>query len=83
MKTETEKLAIQKPWEHDYMVLSRCKQDLEYYFRNGKGFDGHLYYGGIKQQITKMIEIWKSLPYKPEWLRATELIKFKKQSLGT
>lgn len=55
--------------------------DVEYYLGYGNRNERHLYYGNVKEHITEMIKLWKKLPLKPEWLRATELIEYKKQLL--
>jgi hypothetical protein len=79
MKTQNQKLEIQKQYEFKYMLLSRLKMDVNYWLGNGERCDEHLYFREIKRHISKMIEIWKILPYKPDWLKAVDLINLKKR----
>lgn len=63
-----------------YMMLSRYKQDLLYYWGNGNMCEKHLYWGNYKKHIREIIKLWKELPKKPIWFRATEIIKFKNKT---
>jgi len=59
------------------MLLSRYQMDLDYYFGCGNMNPRHLYFGNIETHMRETINLWKQLPIKPEWLRATELIEYK------
>lgn len=61
----------------NYMLLSRCESDLKYFWGYGNKSEKHLYFGSYKIHINKMIEIWRSLPKKPLWLRPIDLINYK------
>jgi hypothetical protein len=74
MKKRTDITPQQK---HNYMMLSRYQTDLDYYFGYGNKNEKHLYFLDIQEHINEMLSLWKNLPYKPVWLRATELIKYK------
>ena len=63
--------------KHNYMLLSRFKQDLEYFWGFGGKSERCLYWGNYEKHIREMINLWKILPIKPEWLRASELIDYK------
>lgn len=67
--------------KHNYMMLSRYQMDVEYYFGYGNRSEKHLFFGDFKTHIREMIELWKKLPVKPEWLRATQLIEYKRKGL--
>jgi len=69
----------EKDWSHEYMMLSRYQSDVEYFLGNGDRNEKHLYYGSCKEHISKMIELWRSLPKKPKWLTAVNLINYKSQ----
>lgn len=64
---------------HNYMLLDRCRCDLEYYFGFGHGneSENQLYFGSFDEHIRGTIELWKKMPIKPKWLRAKKLIEYK------
>ena len=62
---------------HSYMLLSRYQMDIEYYLGYGLRNDKVLYFGDFKTHIREMINLWKKLPVKPTWLRASKLIEYK------
>lgn len=64
-------------WKHAYMMLSRYKHDLLYFWGYGNMCEKHLYWGDYKTHIKEIIKLWKKLPEKPIWFRATEIIEFK------
>lgn len=66
----------------NYMLLGRLQMDIEYFLGYGGRSEKHLYYGTAKEHIKETIKLWKSLPIKPEWLRASKLIEYKKQMLS-
>ena len=78
---ERKKVILQQEIEakHTYLILSRCVADVNYFFGNGQIYGNHLFYGDIDSHITGMIDLWKSLPRKPQWLRAVDLIQYKKR----
>lgn len=63
---------------NDYMLLGRYKADLDYYFGYGGKCAKHLYFGEINKHMRETINLWKSLPKKPEWFRAVDLINYKR-----
>ena len=72
---------LEQNWQHHYMMLSRYKQDLLYYWGCGNKFEKHLYWGDYKTHIKEIIKLWKILPIKPIWFRATEIIAFKNKTV--
>lgn len=64
--------------EFNYMLLGRLQMDIEYYLNHGNRNDKHLYFQNAEDHIKETIALWKKLPTKPEWLRATKLIEYKK-----
>ena len=64
----------------NYMLLSRYKEDLKYYWGNGNQHAKHLYWGDYDTHVRKAIELWKILPLKPVWFKATELIAYKNRN---
>jgi hypothetical protein len=79
MKTREELKQLEKDNQFNYMLLSRCRSDLDYFFGNGQLYGSRLFYGEIGTHMREMINLWKSLPLKPQWLRATKLIQYKKR----
>jgi len=69
----------EKNMKHQYMMLGRLKMDIDYFFGNGQIYGPRLYYGEINQHFKEMVNLWKSLPFKPLWLRATKIIDYKKK----
>lgn len=61
-----------------YMLLSRLKQDCDYYLGAGNRNEKHLWAGNVTDQISKMREIWNQLFKKPEWLTADDLDHYEK-----
>ena len=37
-----------------YAFLSRLQSDCEYFLGNGRGYEGHLYYGSVDRQCNEM-----------------------------
>lgn len=71
-----------------YMILSRLKSDCDYYVGacsknlvDMKEAQKHLYTGNIEEQITKMREIYDTLPQKPEWLSIDDINRYEKRML--
>ena len=61
-----------------YMMLSRMKQDCDYYLGNGNRSTNHLWAHSEKAQINNMIALWNTfdLEDKPEWLTWGELMGY-------
>ena len=66
----------------NYILLGRLQMDIEYYLGHGNRCEKHLYFNNAKKHIKETIKLWKSLPIKPEWLRAKKLIEYKKLLLN-
>ena len=64
-----------------YMMLSRMKQDCDYYLGYGNRYANHLWAGDEKAQIENMKALWNSFPEedKPEWLTWEELLEYEKK----
>lgn len=67
-----------------YQMLSRLKQDCEYYLNYGNRTKKHLWAGDEADQIEMMKELWKSFKEdeKPEWLTWDELLDYEKALMG-
>ena len=61
-----------------YMMLSRMKQDCDYYIRMGTDNPDHLWAGNEELQIRNMVFLWRtfSKDEKPEWLTWYELMEY-------
>lgn len=82
MKTYKQRLVIQKAFQHEYMMLNRYQTDLDYYFGYGNRCENHLYFHSFVEHISETIKLWKKLPFKPSWLRATQLIEYKTKGIN-
>lgn len=67
--------------KYRYMLLSRLKQDCEYYFGNGNENPENLCAGNEKDQIDEMKALWNSFSEedKPEWLSWEDILDYEKQ----
>ncbi|MGM0817751.1 MAG: LPD11 domain-containing protein [Bacillota bacterium] len=61
-----------------YMLLSRLKQDCDYYLGYGNKNKKHLWATDEKRQIEVMKELWSSFTAdeKPEWLTWADILAF-------
>ena len=75
----TQAIEKSKNFKHEYMMLGRLRSDLDYFFGAGRNNEKQLYYGRIEEHYKEFVKLWKLLPIKPEWLRATEIIEYKKK----
>ncbi|MGQ9024242.1 LPD11 domain-containing protein [Bacillus sp. 18-5] len=59
-----------------YMLLSRLKQDCDYYLGYGNKHKKHLWAADEKRQIEVMKELWSSFSAdeKPEWLTWDDIL---------
>ncbi len=66
---------VKNPRESDYMMLSRLKQDCDYYLGNGNQAIKHLWGNTVQEHIHEMKRIWNSLATdeKPEWLTMQDI----------
>lgn len=64
-----------------YMMLSRLKQDCDYYFGNGGQNPKNLWAEDEITQIITMKSIWESFPDedKPEWLTWDEILDYERR----
>ena len=65
--------------EYNYMLLSRLKQDCDYFLKNGNRAEKHLWAGNVDGQIAKMKELYNKLPKKPEWLSMEDIENYEKE----
>ncbi len=56
-----------------YFLLSRLKDDCEYFLGAGGRAEKHLWAGNVREQIAKMRELYAALPEKPEWLTQEDI----------
>lgn len=64
-----------------YMMLSRMKQDCDYYLGYGNRSTNHLWAQNEKDQIANMVALWKTFDPEdsPEWLTWDELKDYAQQ----
>ena len=69
---------LESELKYRYMLLSRMKQDCEYYFGNGNKNPKHLCAGNEVDHIDEMKAIWNSFSEedKPEWLTWNEIVDY-------
>lgn len=60
----------------DYRLLSRLKDDCEYFLGAGGRAEKHLWAGNVREQIAKMRELYAALPEKPEWLTPEDIDRY-------
>lgn len=62
-----------------YQLLSRLKEDCDYYLSEGHDAEKHLWAGSVAARIAKMREIYHALPYEPEWLTESDIDRYEEQ----
>ena len=83
MNTHTQKIKEQVlKNKFNYMFLDRLKSDCLYFLGYGLFSPKRLHGENGKEHMAEMVKIWKSLPLKPEWLRAKDLIKLKNDMIN-
>lgn len=67
--------------KYRYMLLSRLKQDCDYYLGYGNRNPKNMCNGDERTQIAEMKAIWNTFPEedKPEWLTWEEILEYEKQ----
>lgn len=71
-------LEEQKPYEFEYMMLSRLQSDCEYFLNYGRRHENILWAGNVEDQITEMKRLYDIVPEKPEWLALEQIEKYAK-----
>ena len=76
---ECEKPFVRHSREFDYMMLSRCKMDCDYFLGNGNGYEGHLYYKEVNEHCDEMKKLYESFADddKPEWLTLEQIEEYR------
>lgn len=61
-----------------YMMLSRMKQDCDYYLGDGHRSTNHLWARDERSQIENMMALWKTFDKddKPEWLTWADIVEY-------
>lgn len=64
-----------------YMMLSRLKQDCDYYLGNGNRSTNHLWSRNEADQIANMVALWNTFgpDDKPEWLTKEQIDEYARQ----
>ncbi|WP_303977490.1 LPD11 domain-containing protein [Streptococcus danieliae] len=72
---------MQNKFHFDYMMLSRLKEDCEYFLGYGNGYEGRLWAENVEDQIAEMKKIWNKFPdnAKPQWLKWEEILDYEKR----
>jgi len=67
-----------RDFKFEYQLLSRLKEDCNYYLGASKGFEPHLWAHTVEAQIEKMKELHKGFPEegKPEWLTWEDILEY-------
>ena len=60
----------------EYRLLGRLKADCDYFLGAGGRAEKHLWAGNVREQITKMRELYAALPEKPEWLTSEDIDRY-------
>ncbi len=85
MNEYIKKLIAERPATDNfkYMLLSRMKQDCEYYLGYGNRSKKYLWSEDEKEHIENMKALWNSFPIgeKPEWLTMRQIKKYEKEML--
>lgn len=70
--------------KYRYMLLSRDKQDCEYYLGNGNRNPANLCTGDEVTQIEEMKALWNSFSEedKPEWLSWEDILEYERKMCG-
>lgn len=65
----------------NYQMLSRLKQDCNYFLGNGNRSERSLWAGSVDGQIAEMKSLWEqfSEDEKPEWLTYEEILDYEKK----
>lgn len=74
---------LENNFTFEYQLLSRLKQDCDYYLGNGNRVKKHLWAGDESAQIIKMKELYEELPTKPEWLTSEEIDRYEAAMVGS
>jgi hypothetical protein len=64
--------------QYEYMLLGRLQMDCEYFINTAPHLK-HLWAGNVKDQISKMKEIYGILNDKPEWLTMEQIEQYETQ----
>ena len=70
-------VTIKEDTKFDYMMLSRLKQDVDYYLGNGGKSPRVLYYKDEKEHYGAMVDLFNKIPQTPEWLSKYRLKRLK------
>lgn len=62
----------------EYQLLSRCKQDCDYFLGYGGRCEKHLWAGNVHDHIKKMRELYSVLKEKPEWLSEKDINRYER-----
>ena len=70
--------------EFDYMMLSRLKNDCDYFLGNGNGYEGHLYYKDVNEHCDEMKKLYNSFADrdKPEWITLDQIEEYRVNMLN-
>lgn len=82
IEEEEEVVEETKPdYSFTYRMLSRLKQDNEYFLGHGGRYDGHLWAKNVPDQIAEMKKLWNKLPEdaKPEWLSWQDILDYEQK----
>ena len=61
-----------------YMLLDRLRSDCEYFILTSAS-ERNLWAGNVKDQVSKMKEMWNDMEEKPEWLSMEEIVVYEEK----
>ena len=64
--------------ELEYMLLSRCQQDCEFFLGYGNRLEKFLWSLNVKDHITNMKDLWNAFEEKPEWISYEDILDYEK-----
>jgi len=85
LKTEKKMPIFTEHEKFNYMMLSRLKEDNDYFLGAGDKQEKHLWAGNVDAQIAEMKRVWNMIPEgkKPEWLSLDDIFEYEKKMKPT
>lgn len=85
LKTEKKMPIFTEHEKFNYMMLSRLKEDNDYFLGAGDKQEKHLWAGNVDAQIAEMKRVWNMIPEgkKPEWLSLDDILEYEKKMKPT
>ena len=65
--------AKEQDYSDDYRLLDLLRSDCEYFLGEGQRDEDNLWAGNVSDQIQKMLELYDTLPQKPDWFTREQI----------